>query len=118
MTAGERIRQWRVDPVLFVRDNFNVEPDLWQADALRAMGGEYNPRRRICMRACTGPGKSTVLAWGGWHRLACFADKGEHPKGAAISGEGKDNLRDNLWAELAKWRSRSEFLSQDRKSVV
>ena len=112
MTAGERIRQWRLDPVLFVRNNFNVEPDLWQADALRAMGGEYNPRRRICMRACTGPGKSTVLAWGGWHRLACFADKGEHPKGAAISGEGKDNLRDNLWAELAKWRSRSEFLSQ------
>jgi hypothetical protein len=109
--AQTKIKEWRLDPVLFVRDNFKVEPDLWQADALRAMGGEYNPRRRMCMKACTGPGKSTVLAWGGLHRLSCFADKGEHPKGAAISGEGKDNLRDNLWAELAKWRARSEFLT-------
>lgn len=46
----------------------------------------------------------------GWHRLACFAEKGEHPKGAALSGEGRDNLRDNLWAELSKWQQRSEFL--------
>lgn len=64
------------------------------------------------MKACTGPGKSAVLAWIGWHRLLCFAKKGEHPKGAALSGEGRDNLRDNLWAELAKWQSRSELLMQ------
>lgn len=56
---------------------------------------------------------STVLAWIGWHRLMCFAAKGEHPKGAAISGEGRDNLRDNLWAELAKWQGRSEFLKRE-----
>lgn len=53
---------------------------------------------------------SALLAWAGWHRLTCFAAKGEHPKGVAVSGEGKDNLSDNLWAELAKWQSRSEFL--------
>jgi hypothetical protein len=35
---------------------------------------------------------------------------GEHPKGAALSGEGRDNLRDNLWAELSKWQQRSELL--------
>lgn len=107
--ATDRIRGWRKDPVSFVRDNFGVEPDAWQVDALRALGGDFNPKRRLCMKACTGPGKSAVLAWVGWHRLSCFAAKGEHPKGAALSITS-DNLADNLWAELSKWQSRSQFL--------
>jgi hypothetical protein len=109
LAAYDRIRQWRVDPVSFVRDNFAVEPDAWQRDALIALGGETNPRRELCLKACTGPGKSALLAWAGWQRLACFAAKGEHPKGAALSITG-NNLKDNLWAELAKWRGRSAFL--------
>lgn len=111
MSAGtERIRQWRLDPVSFVVDNFNVQPDEWQRDTLMLLGGEYDPYRQICMKACTGPGKSAVLAWIGWHRLSCFAMKGEHPKGAALSITA-DNLKDNLWSELAKWQGRSPFLS-------
>lgn len=107
--AQERIRQWRADPVLFVVDNFGVEPDEWQRDALAVLGGGTNPKRKLCMKACTGPGKSATLAWAGWHRLSCFAAKGEHPKGAALSITA-DNLKDNLWAELSKWQSRSRFL--------
>jgi hypothetical protein len=109
-SAHETIKQWREDPVKFVRDNFGVEPDLWQVDALTAQGGPANHKRRIVMKACTGPGKSAVLAWSGWHRLACFAAPGEHPKGAALSITGS-NLKDNLWAELSKWQARSKFLS-------
>lgn len=101
--------QWGQDPARFVRDNFGVEPDAWQLDALALLGGELNPRRQVVMKACTGPGKSAVLAWIGWHRLTCFAAKGEHPKGAALSITA-DNLKDNLWAELAKWQARSPFL--------
>jgi phage terminase large subunit len=108
--ARERIRTWRADPVKFVVDNFGVTPDEWQVEAMSALGGEKNPKRRLCMKACTGPGKSATLAWMGWHRLACFASKGEHPKGAALSIT-RDNLADNLWAELAKWQGRSQFLS-------
>lgn len=108
--AIEKIRTWRRDPVRFVRDNFGVEPDEWQVEAMSALGGEYDARRRLCMKACTGPGKSATLAWMGWHRLACFAAKGEHPKGVALSIT-RDNLADNLWAELSKWQSRSPFLS-------
>lgn len=109
--AGGAIRRWREDPVAFVVDNFGVEPDAWQHDTLRALGGELDPRRKVCMKACTGPGKSAVLAWIGWHRLACFGTRGEHPKGAALSITA-DNLKDNLWAELSKWQTRSAFLSQ------
>ncbi len=108
--AQERIRRWRTDPVAFVVDNFGVEPDEWQRDALALGGGEPNAKRKLCMKACTGPGKSATLAWLGWHRLSCFAAKGEHPKGAALSVTA-DNLKDNLWAELSKWQARSPFLS-------
>lgn len=109
--ASERIRLWREDPVQMVRDLFKVEPDAWQHDALAKAGGSLNPRRKLCMKACTGPGKSAVLAWMGWHRLLCFAAKGEHPKGAALSITG-DNLKDNLWAELSKWQARSPLLME------
>jgi phage terminase large subunit len=107
--ARARIQEWKRDPVKFVRDCFGVTPDEWQIEAMSHLGGEPNAARRLCMKACTGPGKSATLAWMGWHRLACFAAKGEHPKGAALSITA-DNLKDNLWAELSKWQQRSEFL--------
>ncbi len=109
MSASQIIKEWRDNPLKFVRDNFKTEPDEWQKDAL-ALAAGTKTRRRICLRACTGPGKSAVLAWIGWHRLSCFGGVGKHPKGAALSGEGRDNLRDTLWAELAKWQSQSDFL--------
>lgn len=108
--AAAKIREWINNPVAFVRDNFHVEPDEWQSDAMMSIIKGESWRRRIGMKSCTGAGKSTVLAWIGWYRLVCYADKGEHPKGAALSGEGRDNLRDNLWSELSKWQERSEFL--------
>lgn len=112
MTPAQlKIKSWRENPVQFVYDNFKADPDLWQKEALEKLGGtEMRPRRRLAMRSCTGAGKSTVLAWAAWHRLTCFADKGEHPKGAALSGGGRDQLRDNLFSEILKWGERSEFL--------
>lgn len=107
--TSEKIRQWRLDPVKFVVDVFGVEPDEWQKDAMARLGGDYNPARLLCMKACTGPGKTAALAWMGWHRLLCFAAKGEHPKGYALSVSA-DNLKDNLWPELAKWQNRSPLL--------
>lgn len=107
--ASQRIRDWRHDPVRYVRDVFHVEPDAWQVDVLR-MAGQPG-RKRIAMKACAGPGKTAVLAWLGWHRLSCFAAKNEHPKGAAVSITS-DNLKDNLWAELARWQNESKFLLQ------
>jgi hypothetical protein len=115
--ASGKIAEWRANPVQYVVDNFQVSPDAWQIDVLRSVaqsphfGLVDNERRRLrlAMKACTGPGKSAVLSWIGWHRLSCFGGIGEHPKGAALSVT-KDNLKDNLWTEFAKWQSRSEFL--------
>lgn len=104
-----KIRRWKKDPIFFVRDQFGVEPDEWQKEALAAFADPK--QQRILMKACAGPGKTSVLAWCAWNFLSCYGERGEHPKGAAVSVTA-DNLRDNLWPELAKWQSRSPFLSK------
>lgn len=103
----KQIVEWKRDPNRFVRDMFHVEPDRWQSDVLKMLGRPG--RKRIAMKSCAGPGKTTVLAWAGWHRLTCYAGINEHPKGSAVSITG-DNLRDNLWAEMARWQNESPFL--------
>lgn len=99
--------RWRERPDLFVFDQFGVEPDAWQRDALAAFADPT--KQRLSLQACAGPGKTAVLAWCAWNFLSCYAARGEHPKGAAVSVTG-DNLETNLWPELAKWRERSPFL--------
>lgn len=108
---GDQLRDWRDGRGIlkFVDDNFNVNPDPWQEEALLAFASGKPMDRRISLQACAGPGKSAVLAWCGWWFLSCQGDVVEHPKGAAVS-ISKENLHDNLWAELAKWRGVSPFL--------
>jgi hypothetical protein len=51
--AAKKIREWRNNPVQFVRDNFLVEPDEWQKDTLNLLIKKDTARRRIAMKACT-----------------------------------------------------------------
>jgi len=101
MAAAEALRRWRERPDLFVREVFGATPDPWQDEVLRA----FPASPRLAMKASKGPGKSTVLAWIGWNFLLTRP----HPKIAATS-ISRDNLRDCLWAELAKWRAKSPLL--------
>jgi len=94
--------QYARDPVTFVREMFHAEPDAWQRDALEAAVTEP----RIAMSACKGPGKSCVLAWIIWW----FVSTREDASVVAMS-ISRDNLRDNLWKELAKWQAESKFLT-------
>jgi len=96
-----KLLHWKDDPVAFVRENFGAEPDAWQADALMAAA----VRNRVVLKAAKGPGKTCVLAW----IILWFLCTRPYSKIAATSITG-DNLRDNLWAELAKWLGRSSFL--------
>lgn len=107
--SSKRILDWRQNPIQFVQDNFQVEPDAWQREVLEIFPSQDTDKLRISLQACTGPGKSAALAWCGWNFLSCYGEKGEHPKGAAVSIT-YDNLKDNLWAEFAKWQNRSAFL--------
>jgi len=99
--ASREIARWRADPVAFVRENFDAEPDDWQKDMLIG----YRDNNRVAAKACKGPGKTTTLSWCCWHFLTCYP----HAKIPATSITG-DNLRDGLWAEIAKLQQRSLFL--------
>ena len=105
--GAEVIKRWREDPVHFVRQELKAEPDRWQISALRAFADPAI--RRISMQACAGPGKSALLAWCGWNFISCYGRKGEHPNGAVMSITA-DNLKNNLWKEMAVWQGRSKFL--------
>ena len=99
----EAIKAWKDDPPRFVRNVFGVRPDPWQDEVLAA----FPKAPRLAMKACKGPGKTTVMAWLAWNFLATRDD----PKIAATSVSG-DNLADNLWAEMAKWQAKSDILTK------
>lgn len=98
------IRAWRDDPVKAARDLFNLEPDWFQREFLSSMA---TGTRRVAMKACKGPGKSAILAVGAWIFLLTHY----HGRGKAVS-ISRDNLRDGLWRELAKWRKRSRIVDR------
>lgn len=101
---GDAIRVWAREPWTFVRQAFGVEPDVWQDEALRAIG---NPEtERLAMKACKGPGKTALLAWLIWWFLVTRVE----PK-IGCTSITEANIDTNLWPELAKWQKRSEFLS-------
>lgn len=108
--AQKRLEEYRRPPFgacKFVQEQFGATPDRWQEQVLVAA---VDPTvRRIALKACAGPGKTTVEAWIGWYFLGTRCTKGEHPNGLATSITG-ENLRDNLWKECAKWQPRSEYL--------
>ena len=99
--ARQLLKIWRDNPIKFVKDVFNVEPDEWQCDVLMDFA-KYN---RIAMKASKGVGKSTILSWCAWNFLVTRP----HPKIAATS-ISFDNLADGLWTEMAKWRGVSPLL--------
>lgn len=108
---AERIRNWREERGIlrFVDEQFKVQLDSWQEEALLAFASPRPEHQRISLQACAGPGKSAVLAWAGWWFLGCQGDVNDHPKGACVS-ISRENLKDNLWAEYAKWQGVSPYL--------
>jgi len=110
--AAATIKRWRTAPrgiLQFVHEQFGVTPDPWQEQALLAFASPKPEYRRISLQACVGPGKTAVLAWCAWWFLGVQGDAREHPQGACVAITG-DNLRDNLWKELAKWQQQSAYL--------
>lgn len=103
LAAAEKIRLWREKPPVFVREVFGATPDGWQDEILEI----FPHQPRIAMKACKGPGKTCLLAWLCWNFLLTRP----HPKIAATAISG-DNLRDNLWAEMATWQNRSLLLQE------
>lgn len=97
LIAAANIKRWREQPSEQVRELYEIKPDDWQKDVL----DEFPKNQRQALLACKGPGKTCVLSWLAWN----FMTTRPFPKVAATSISGQ-NLQDNLWAEMAKWRDR------------
>jgi hypothetical protein len=123
--AVDRIAVWGRDPVLYVHEVFGpgyqelyrkpLEIDPAQEDFLRALvtwrKGHY------AIAASKGVGKTAGMAWAGWW----FLDTRYDPQIIATSITG-DNLKQNLWKEMATWyglspRLRKAF-SLDTEKIV
>lgn len=99
--AADKLKLWREKPHVMVRELFGVTPDPWQDEVLEVFPHEP----RIVMKASKGPGKTALLSWCAWNFLLTRP----HPNIAATAISG-DNLRDNLWKEMAVWQGKSELL--------
>src|SRR3569832_102695 len=99
----DNIRRWREHPSVFVREVFEATPDPQQDEILEAF--PHSPR--IALKGAKGTGKTCPESWLAWN----FLMTRPHPKVAATSVSA-DNLRDNLWTEMAYWRSKSPMLQQ------
>lgn len=106
-SEAAKILSWRRSPLKFVDECLHVKPDEWQKDFLSLLADP--DKQRIGMKACKGPGKTGSLAWAIWWFMLCMGEPNNHPKGAAVSIT-EDNLKDNLWPELAKWQGVSPLL--------
>jgi len=101
------LRKWAQNPHIAVRQLFRAEPDPWQDEVLKDFS-ITNPDPKChsqVMQACKNPGKTAVLAWLSWIFLLTRKDS---VIGALSITE--QNLKDNYWAELARWKARSPLI--------
>lgn len=86
------------DPVAFVQDMLEADPDDWQAAVL----ADIAKHRWVSVRSGQGVGKTTLEAWAIIWFLCCRPN----PK-VVCTAPTRQQLHDVLWAEVAKWLERS-----------
>ena len=87
----EFITKYKSDPVRFVQDILEQEPDPWQKDLLEASQKE----RLLAVKSGHGTGKSTACAWLMLHHMLCF-----YPQKTVCTAPTAAQLFDALFAEL------------------
>ena len=97
------MRQMRDDPILFVREVLNAEPDAWQAEALTALA----KKNRVAIRSGHGVGKSCLEAWA----VCWFLFTRPFCK-VPCTAPTIRQLYDILWSEISKWLKRSPLLNE------
>jgi hypothetical protein len=86
------------DPVGYVRDVLQVEPDVWQTAALQAVRGN----KRCAVASGHGIGKTAYVAW----IIHWFIATRPNPQ-IVVTANTKNQLDSKTWRELAKWNQRA-----------
>lgn len=98
---------WRKDILLYARQRLGLNPTTQQQRLLEAIQPEG---AKVSARAGHGVGKSGSVSAAMWWMLECF----DYPK-IPCTAPSANQLRDVLWAELAKWARKSDELSRAYK---
>jgi hypothetical protein len=93
-----RLEAWRKDPSLFVRTVLKAEPTEQQDKLLKAVA---LPGAKVSVKSGHNTGKTTTEAWLVLWHVTCFDDC-KIPCTAPTAHQ----LKDVLWAEIAKWHKR------------
>lgn len=98
-----KIKKWRNNIASFAMDNFRFVPDEWQNEAFHLI--ENADIKRISIKSGQGVGKTAFSAIVFLWFLTCFPNSR-----VVATAPTRQQLNDVLWAELEKWRQKSEFL--------
>lgn len=91
-------------PDEFAEDIFEVKLDDWQREALLGLHEDHF----VSVRACHGPGKSAVMTWAAYWFMSTRT-----PARIPATAPTSHQLRDVLWAEMAKWQARMSPMLRD-----
>lgn len=94
----KRFKEYRDDPVLFVREIFGVEPTSQQKELLESIA---RPNSRTAVRSGHGVGKTSALAWA----LLWFEWTRTDAK-VPCTAPSAHQLSDCLWGEVDLWRQK------------
>lgn len=86
------------DPVGYVRDVLQVEPDEWQMQALQAV----RDNKRCAVASGHGIGKTAFVAW----IIHWFIATRPNPQ-IVVTANTKNQLDSKTWRELAKWNQKA-----------
>lgn len=96
--------EWRNDPIQYAKQRLGLNPTWQQAELLNAI---KEPGAKVTARSGHGTGKSAGMATAIWWKLECF-DYSKIP----CTAPSAIQLRDILWAEVAKWYRNSHECSR------
>ena len=95
---ADLVEAWQGDALLFVRDQFGINPTDQQKSLLAAVS---QANAHVAVKSGHGTGKTTTLAWLILWAVTCFEDV-KVPCTAPTAHQ----LKDALWTEVEKWRVR------------
>ncbi len=97
------VKRYRHNPLLFVKEMFNAEPEDEQVQILNSV----KANRMTAVKSGHGVGKTTTLAW----IVLWFMFTRPFPK-IPCTAPTMHQLRDILWAEISKWLAKSPVLNE------
>ena len=100
---AEKIKIWRNSISTFAWDNFRFVPDEWQLEGFHHI--ENQSVKRMSIKSGQGVGKTAFSAIVFHWFLVCFPNSR-----VVATAPTRQQLNDVLWAELEKWRQKSELL--------